>query len=225
VSAEERVPLEFFEYESEIMTERSRAFYEEVRRRRSVRDFDPRPVPAEVVEYALRAAGTAPSGANQQPWHFVVITDPSLKHRIRTQAEEIERGFYESRAPQDWLDAVAPLGTHAGKAFLEDAGVLIVVFLKKRVAGDDGLLTKTYYPVESVGIATGILITALHDAGLATLTYTPAPMRFLADMLERPDNERPFMILAAGYPADDATVPLAPKAPLDDIATFIPPRG
>ncbi len=225
MSSDDRTPLDLAEYEPAEMIERSHAFYEDVRTRRSVRDFDTRAVPSEVIENALCAAGTAPSGANQQPWHFVVVTDPQTKARIRELSEQVERGFYEGRAPKEWLEAVAPLGTDASKPFLEEAPVLIVVFLKKRVSDEDGESRKTYYPVESVGIATGILITALHRAGLGALTYTPAPMTFLRDVLDRPESERPFMILAVGHPKAGATAPHAPKAPLGQIATFVSPVG
>ena len=225
MSFDDRTPLDLAEYEPAEMIGRSQAFYEDVRTRRSVRDFDSRPVPAEVIEYALQAAGTAPSGANQQPWHFVVVADPQTKVRIRDLSERVERGFYEGRAPGEWLEAVAPLGTDANKPFLEEAPVLIVVFLKKRVDDEEGESHKTYYPVESVGIATGILITALHRAGLGVLTYTPAPMTFLRDVLDRPESERPFMILAVGHPRAGAMAPRAPKASLGEIATFVPPVG
>jgi nitroreductase len=225
MSEADHTPLEIPEYEPAEMIRRSRAFYEDIRRRRSVRDFDEREVPPEVVENALRAAGTAPSGANLQPWHFVVVTDPAVKRQIRELSEGVERAFYEGRAPEEWLDAVAPLGTDARKPFLEEAPVLICIFLRKRVVGEDGEPHKTYYPIESVGIATGMLITALHTAGLGTLTYTPAPMLFLRDVLGRPEDERPYMILAAGYPSSGATGPRAPKAALDEIATFVPPAG
>lgn len=222
MSDQTRVPLVFREYEPAEMVRRSSVFYQDVCRRRSVREFDTRPIPLETIENAIRAAGTAPSGANQQPWHFVVVTDPRVKRAVRERSEEVERGFYEKRAPQAWLDAVAPLGVDASKPFLEDAPVLIAVFLKKRVA-QDGELKATYYPTESVGIATGILITALHTSGLGTLTYTPAPMGFLRELLGRPETERPVMIVAVGYPVQGATVPDAPKMGLGEIATFIKP--
>jgi nitroreductase len=225
MSEVDRTPLEITEYEPAEMIRRSRAFYEDVRQRRSVRNFDERTVPPDVIENALRAAGTAPSGANLQPWHFVVVSDPAVKRQIREFSEGVERAFYEGRAPEEWLDAVAPLGTDARKPFLEDAPVLICIFLKKRVAGEDGVPQKTYYPIESVGIATGLLVTALHTCGLGTLTYTPAPMLFLRDILGRPEDERPYMILATGYPRPGATGPRAPKASLAEIASFVPPVG
>ena len=202
------------------MTERASRFCEVVRRRRTVRHFSPAPVPREAVEHCLRAAGSAPSGANLQPWHFVVVTDPDLKRRIREGAEEEEREFYSGRAPQEWLDALAPLGTDAQKPFLETAPVLIAIFAESYGLLPDGRKVKNYYVQESVGIATGILITALHHAGLASLTHTPSPMGFLNDILGRPANERPFLLLVVGLPADGAMVPDIGKKPLDAIATF-----
>jgi nitroreductase len=200
---------------------RTREFYEMIARRSTVRSFADRAVPRDVIENCLRAAGTAPSGANLQPWHFVAISDPAIKARIRRGAEEEERSFYERRAPQEWLDALRPLGTDAEKPFLEIAPWLIAIFVQKWSRLADGRKVKHYYPVESVGIATGILITALHQAGLATLTHTPSPMGFLNEILDRPaDCERPFLLLVAGYPAPDALVPDIARKPLADIATF-----
>jgi nitroreductase len=191
-----------------------------VRSRRTVRDFSNKPVPKEIIENCLRAAGTAPSGANHQPWHFVVISDPELKHKIREGAEEEEREFYESRAPQDWLDALAPLGTDANKPFLEIAPYLIVIFGEKFSFDTEGNKLKNYYVSESVGIATGILITALHNAGLASLTHTPAPMKFLSELVGRPATEKPYMILVTGYPAENAEVPAITRKSLEEIASF-----
>jgi nitroreductase len=185
-----------------------------------VRDFSNKPVPKEIIENCLRAAGTAPSGANHQPWHFVVISDPELKHKIREGAEEEEREFYESRAPQDWLDALAPLGTDANKPFLEIAPYLIVIFGEKFSFDTEGNKLKNYYVSESVGIATGILITALHNAGLASLTHTPAPMKFLSELVGRPATEKPYMILVTGYPAENAEVPAITRKSLEEIASF-----
>lgn len=199
---------------------RARAFYDEVRLRRTVRDYSPQPVPREVIEACLLAAGTAPNGANHQPWHFVAVNDPEVKGRIREAAEEEERAFYGGRAPQDWLDALAPLGTDSQKPFLETAPWLIAIFAESWSPGENEERIKNYYVTESVGIATGILITALHHAGLATLTHTPSPMKFLNQVLGRPDNERPFLLLVVGYPADDAQVPDIEKKSLDEIATF-----
>lgn len=209
------------------MAERALRFLELVRRRRTVREFSKRPVPREVVEQCLRAAGTAPSGANRQPWHFVAIgrDDIDLRHRIRRAAEEEERRFYEERAPEEWLRALAPLGTDPVKRFLEDAPWLIAVFAESWGRGPTGERMKNYYVTESVGIATGILITGLHRAGLATLTHTPSPMGFLNDLLGRPDNERPFLLLVTGHPSPDARVPRIGKKDLEEIATFVGADG
>lgn len=207
------------EYPSGEMQQRAAAFLADVRRRRTVREFSERPVPDGVVEQCILAAGTAPSGAHRQPWHFVTVTDPSLKRRIRAAAEEEERDFYAHRAPPDWLEALAPLGTTAEKPFLETAPVLIAIFGQSYQQRDDGTRAKNYYVTESVGIATGILITALHHAGLATLTHTPSPMAFLSRLLDRPANERPFLLLVAGYPAESATVPNLTRKGLAEIMT------
>ncbi len=195
-------------------------FYRIMARRRSVREFSDQPVPQSVLENAIRAAGTAPSGANMQPWHFVVVQDPAIKNRIREAAEIEERELYDHRASDEWLQALAPLGTDANKPFLETAPALIAIFLKKFSLDADGARHKNYYTAESVGIATGILITALHRAGLATLTHTPSPMKFLGDILERPAHERAYILLVCGYPAADVTVPDIERRPLDEIATF-----
>lgn len=202
------------------MTARAAAFYEEMRRRRTVRDFSDRPVPRALIEDCLRAAGAAPSGANQQPWHFVVVSDPAVKGQIREAAEAEEREFYERRASDEWLEALAPLGTDANKLFLETAPYLIVIFAESYGVDDDGHRVKHYYVAESVGIATGMLITAVHHAGLASLTHTPSPMKFLNEILDRPARERPFLILVVGYPAADARVPAIEKKPLSAFATF-----
>ena len=167
------------------------------------------------------AAGSAPSGANLQPWRFVVISDAAIKHEIRTEAEKEEQEFYTSRAPQEWLDALAPLGTDASKTFLEIAPYLIAIFAESYGQLSDGRKVKHYYVTESVGIATGMLITALHHSGLATLTHTPSPMNFLNRILNRPENERPFLLLVVGYPAEDCVVPEITKKTIDEIATFI----
>lgn len=203
------------------MRRRVARFFETVRTRRTVRDFADRPVPRDIIETALRAAGTAPSGANLQPWHFVVVGDRDVKRRIRAAAETEEREFYEHRASPEWLEALAPLGTDSDKPFLETAPWLIAVFLKKYDVRADGRKVKHYYPSESTGLATGILITALHTAGLVTLTHTPSPMRFLNDILGRPLHERPFLLLVAGYPAADAKVPDIERKPLDQYVTFV----
>ena len=215
------VPLpDYREYAPEEMRRRARAFADDLRRRRSIRQFSDRPVPREIIENCLRAAGSAPSGANMQPWHFVVVSDPEVKRRIRLAAEEEERTFYQERAPQEWLDALAPLGTDENKPFLETAPYLVAIFAQKYGVREDGSSYKVYYPQESVGIATGMLIAAVHNAGLASLTHTPSPMRFLNEILERPDNERPFLILVVGYPAEDAVVPDIGRKSLDEIASF-----
>lgn len=205
------------------MRRRVEEFHEEIRRRRSVRDFTARPVPRDIIERALLAAGTAPSGANMQPWHFVAVTDPELKRRIREGAEAEERAFYHGRAPRAWLEALAPLGTDEHKPFLEIAPCAIVVFALSYGVLPDGRKVKNYYVQESVGIAVGLLIAALHHAGLATLTHTPSPMAFLNEILGRPANERPYLILITGYPADGARVPVAGgrKKALAEIATFM----
>lgn len=197
------------------------SFYQEMKRRRSVRSFSDRPVPDEVITNALLAAGTAPNGANMQPWHFVVVKNPETKKALREAAEKEEKTFYEKRASEEWLRAIKPLGTDANKPFLENAPCLIVIFLKKITVDAEGKEHKNYYATESVGIATGILITALHLSGLATLTHTPSPMGFLNKVLGRPTYERPFLILVTGYPDKKATVPVISKYKLDQIATFI----
>jgi iodotyrosine deiodinase len=215
------VPLaDYQEYPPDEMRRRATAFYAEVRRRRTVRTFADRPVPREVIEDCLRAAGTAPSGANLQPWHFVVVADPAVKAEVRRAAEAEEREFYARRAPAEWLAALAPLGTDEHKPFLEAAPYLIAVFVQTHGVRPDGRRVKHYYAAESVGIATGILITALHHAGLATLTHTPSPMGFLNQILGRPENERPFLLLVAGYPAAGTVVPDIGKKTLDEFVTF-----
>ncbi|RDL52511.1 Coenzyme F420:L-glutamate ligase [Ensifer sp. M14] len=205
------------------MAARAAQFYEDVNRRRTTRYFSERPVPRAVIETCLLATGTAPSGANHQPWHFTVIESPDIKAKVREAAEEEERVFYQQKAPQEWLDALAPLGTDEEKPFLETAPYLIAIFSQKRGGPNPGDMKKNYYVNESVGIATGILITALHHAGLATLTHTPAPMNFLNEICGRPDSEKPFLILVVGYPAPDATVPVAGKVkkPLEQISTWL----
>lgn len=202
---------------------RAAGFLELMRARRTVRAFSSRPVPRVVVEAALLTAGSAPSGANHQPWFFAVIEAAETRRRIREAAEAEEREFYATKAPQEWLDALAPLGTDPDKAFLEVAPVLIAVFGQKRGGPELGDAKKNYYVAESVGIATGFLIAALHQAGLATLTHTPAPMSFLNAICGRPADEKPFLLLVAGHPAKDATVPLAAlrKKPLEDIAAWV----
>lgn len=201
------------------------AFYDLVRTRHSIRDYDPRPVPRAVIEACVRAAGTAPSGANQQPWHFVAISDPAMKARIRAAAEEEEVRFYDGGGGDAWLKALEPIGTGADKPHLDIAPWLIVIFAQ-RWGERDGERVKHYYVPESVGIATGMLITALHAAGLSCLTHTPNPMKFLNDLCDRPEREKPIMILAVGHPAADATVPAVAKKkkPLDEILTVYAPK-
>ena len=216
------VPLAGYEeYPVDKMRRRSAEFYAEVDRRRTVREFSDRPVPREIIENALKAASTAPSGANLQPWHFVVVSGAETKKKIREAAEVEEREFYEHRASSEWLEALAPLGTDSNKPFLETAPYLIAIFLQKYGTLPDGRKVKHYYPTESTGLATGILITALHHAGLATLTHTPSPMKFLNEILGRPKNERPFLLLVAGYPADDAEVPDIERKPLEAFSSFV----
>ena len=216
------IPLAgYHEYPPAEMARRAFEFRAEAERRRTVRQFSDRPVPREVIEECLRAAGTAPSGAHMQPWHFVVVTDPVRKRRIRAEAEKEEHAFYHGRAPREWLEALAPLGTDEHKPYLETAPFLIAVFARIYGQGPGGARLKHYYVQESVGIATGILILALHHAGLAGLTHTPSPMGFLSQLLERPANERPFVLIATGYPAADARVPDLTRRPLAEIATFL----
>ena len=216
------VPLtSYHEYPIPQMQQRADEIRAELQRRRTVRMFSPRSVPRQIIEDCLLAAGSAPSGANLQPWHFVVISDAAIKHEIRLEAEQEEQAFYAGRAPQEWLDALAPLGTDASKPFLEIAPYLIAIFAESFGQLPDGRKVKHYYVAESVGIATGMLITALHHSGLATLTHTPSPMNFLNRILNRPENERPFLLLVVGYPAENCVVPQIMKKTIDEIATFI----
>ncbi len=201
--------------------DRAAAFAAELGTRRTVRDYAPTPVSREVIEHCLRAAGTAPSGANQQPWRFVAVQDIALKSRIREAAEAEEREFYEHRAPDEWLQALAPIGTDAEKPFLDIAPWLIAVFYERFGFDAEGNKVKRYYPHESVGIATGMLITALHRAGLATLTHTPSPMGFLNELLGRPKNEMPYLLLVVGHAAADCRVPAIERLPLDRYASFL----
>ena len=219
-------PLESYQ-ELPITTMRARAreLYESLNRRRTVRQFSSKDVPQDVIERCIRIAGTAPSGAHQQPWYFVAISDPKLKRQIRLGAEAEEREFYEHRAPREWLDALRPLGTDADKPFLETAPWLICVFLQRFRYLADGRKVKHYYTDESVGIATGLLIAAVHEAGLVSLTHTPSPMGFLNNILGRPKaTERPFLILVVGYPARDAVVPELSRKPLNELASFFAER-
>ncbi len=203
------------------MRARVQAFYDDLDRRRTIREFSDRPVPRDIIETALQAANTAPSGANLQPWHFVVVSGAETKKKIREAAEVEEREFYEHRASEEWLAALAPLGTDDHKPFLEKAPYLIAVFLQKFGELDDGRKVKHYYPTESTGLATGFLIAALHQAGLATLTHTPSPMKFLNEILGRPKSERPFLLLVVGYPDEDVRVPDISRKPLEEFTSFV----
>lgn len=216
------LPLsQYHEYPLAEMKQRAAEFYADMQRRRTVRHFSDRPVPRDLIENCLLAAGTAPSGANMQPWHFVAVSDLVIKQQIRAAAEAEEREFYSGRASEEWLEALAPLGTDANKPFLETAPWLIVIFAQNYGLDAGGRKVKHYYVSESVGIATGMLITAVHQAGLVSLTHTPSPMNFLSEILHRPANERAFLILVVGYPAEEAHVPAITKKSLAQIATFI----
>ncbi len=216
------IPLpNYKEYSIDEMQKRAAGFYEDIKRRRTVRDFSDRPVPKEIIEKCLLAAGTAPNGANKQPWHFAVVSDPEIKKKIREAAEKEEEAFYSGRAPDEWLEALAPLGTDASKPFLETAPYLIVIFAQSHELTADNRKSKNYYVQESVGIATGILITAIHHAGLVSLTHTPSPMGFLGKILKRPANERAYLILVVGYAEENARVPDINKKSLAEIATFV----
>jgi nitroreductase len=212
---------QYLEYPIPDMLERSSDFYLDMKRRRTVRDFSSRPVPREIIENCIKTAGTAVSGANMQPWQFVVVEDANIKHKLRMAAEKEERTFYEEKAPQEWLDALAPLGTDSSKPFIEIAPYLIAIFQQRYGILEDGRKVKHYYATESVGIATGLLIAAIHNAGLVSLTHTPSPMGFLNEVLDRPRTERPFLLLIVGYPAADAKVPDISKKSLAEISTFI----
>ena len=211
----------YIEYPIEEMKQRAVSFREEMQRRRTVRQFSDRPVPREVIEECLLVAGSAPSGANLQPWHFVVVRDPRVKREIRIAAEQEEKEFYHRRAPQEWLDALSVIGTDEQKPFLETAPCLIAVFGKNHSFLPDGRRLKNYYVNESIGIATGFLIAAIHNAGLVSLTHTPSPMGFLNTILDISADEKPYLILVVGYPAENAQVPVIEKKLLEEIATFI----
>jgi iodotyrosine deiodinase len=202
---------EFRRFDADLMCQRAAEFASHMQSRRTVRDFSPDPVPPHVIDRCLQVARSAPSGANQQPWTFVVVESPEIRRQIREAAESEETEFYERRAPDEWLDALAPLGTNADKPFFEVAPVVICVFAQNWQQNMDGSRTKHYYVAESVGIAVGFLLCALHQAGLATLTHTPAPMKFLNRILNRPDNERPYLILIAGFPKSGCQVPVITK--------------
>jgi iodotyrosine deiodinase len=214
--------MSYQELTPETMKDRAAKFYQFLNRRRTVRQFSDRAVSREIIEDCIRCAGTAPSGAHQQPWYFVAVSDLTIKRRIREGAEAEEREFYAHRAPAEWLEALEPLGTNADKPFLEAAPWLIAVFAQRFRLDARGRKIKHYYTDESVGIATGLLLAGLHASGLVSLTHTPSPMGFLNEILGRPKaTERPFMIVVAGYPSGDAMVPRLTRKPLEEIATFI----
>jgi len=220
-----KIPLsDFTEYPQDVMLKKATENYENIKRRHSIRSFSDRPVPKEIIKTCIKAAATAPSGANHQPWHFVAIHSADIKKQIRIEAENLEKSFYEGRAGEEWLDALKPLGTDASKPYLESAPWLIAIFSQKKGGIHAEDKNQNYYVHESVGIATGFLIQALHHSGLVTLTHTPKPMSFLTKICNRnPDNERPYMLLIAGYPADDATVPdhALVKKELSEVSSFI----
>ncbi|MCY3858167.1 MAG: nitroreductase family protein [Gammaproteobacteria bacterium] len=217
----EEIALRFNRFTEDDMQKRAKSFRAHMVERRTVRAFDERPIPPSVLDDALQVAASAPSGANRQPWRFVVIEDPNLKRRIRSAAEKEEREFYSTRAPDEWLEALEPLGTDENKPFLTEAPALIAIFLERFGIDSDGNRVKNYYMTESVGIATGFLISALHHAGLATLTHTPSPMRFLNEILDRPTRERPYLLLVVGYPKNDATVPAIERLPIETVVTHL----
>ncbi len=215
-----RIPYEFEPLPEEEMRVRAEAFYNKMEARRSVRDFSDRLVPRELIERAIQTASTAPSGAHMQPWTFVAVSDPELKRRIREAAEEEERTSYGGRMSEEWLEALEPLGTDADKPFLENVPWIVVLFAQRTGFREDGSKRKHYYVQESCGIAAGFFIAALHEMGLATLTHTPSPMRFLSELLERPSNEAPYILFPVGYPADNATVPDFQRKPLESVAVW-----
>lgn len=214
------IPLDYQEYPVEEVQQRALEYYKNMKRRRTVRDFSALHVPLDIIQNCLRTADTAPNGANQHPWHFVVVSDPEIKHQIRKAAEKEEKDFYRSRASNEWLEVLAPLGTDEHKPFLETAPYLIAIFAKVHGIDEHGKRVKHYYVNESVGIATGLLISAIHHAGLASLTHTPSPMRFLNKILQRPEQERPFLLLVVGYPEKDAKVPDIQRKSLPEISTY-----
>lgn len=225
MQAHDHIPLEdFHELPSEEMLSRAKQFYEEIKTRHSIRDFSERPVDRQIIDECIKAAGTAPSGANHQPWHFAVIGSPEVKKAVREKAEQEERNFYDHRkAGEEWLEALKPLGTDSCKPFLEKAPWLIAIFAERRGGVEKGMDKKNYYVPESVGIATGFLIAALHKAGLATLTHTPNPMKFLNEICDRPKTDKAYILMVVGYPAEGATIPqhATIKKPLEDITTYL----
>ena len=214
------VPLQFRRRALEELLERARTFYEEMNRRRTTRHFSTTPVPRELIEYAIRTGGTAPSGAHQQPWTFVAVSDPDLKQNIREAAEREERDFYHGKAPPEWLETLLPLGTDEHKPHLTDAPWVVVLFRKSYGLRPDGSKRTYYYTQESCGIAAGFFIAAIHQMGLVTLTHTPSPMGFLGELLERPANEKAMLVMPVGYPAEDARIPDLARKPLDEIAVW-----
>ena len=214
------IPLDYQEYPVEEVQQRALEYYENMKRRRTVRDFSTRHVPLDIIENCIRTADTAPNGANLHPWHFVVVSDQEIKSEIRQAAEKEEQDFYKSRASREWLEVLAPLGTDEHKPFLETAPYLIAIFAKVHGIDEQGKRVKHYYVNESVGIATGLLISAIHHSGLASLTHTPSPMRFLNKILQRPEQERPFLLLVVGYPEKYATVPDIQRKSLPEISTY-----
>jgi iodotyrosine deiodinase len=214
-------PLDFRSYPPVEMAARAGEFYAEMERRRSVREFSDRPVPRGLIELAIRTASTAPSGAHRQPWRFVAVSDADIKHRIRVAAEAEEKESYDGRMSEEWLEALAPIGTDWRKPFLETVPWIVVLFSETYGVNADGSKRKNFYVQESCGIAAGFFIAALHHMGLATLTHTPSPMRFLNEILHRPANERPFILFPVGFPAEDALVPGLARKPLEDVAVFV----
>jgi len=214
------IPLNYNNYSVEEMLIRSQEYYENMKQRRTVRDFSERPVPIEVIKNCILTADTAPNGANQHPWHFVIISDKEIKRKIRYAAEKEEEKFYTRRATSEWLDAIAPLGTNEKKPFLEVAPYLIAIFAKIHGFDKNGKRVKHYYVNESVGISTGLLISSLHQSGLVSLTHTPSPMGFLNKILKRPSHERPFLLLVVGFPKRNAKVPNIKRKSLNEITTF-----
>lgn len=214
------VPYSIKRLSAEKMAARATQLRDELSERRTIRDFSEEPVPLSVIDACLEAANTAPNGANLQPWHFVVVTEPTIKTAIREGAEAEERAFYEKRATEEWLKLLRPLGTDSSKPFLEKAPVLIAIFQRSKVEWEDGTEVHTHYPKESTGIACGFLIAALHQAGLGTLTHTPSPMQFLNLILERPASEKPFLLLVVGYPAAGCTVPAIQRRPSSERVTW-----
>ncbi len=213
--------LQFQKITFEEMDYNSNQFFQKVSSRRSVRDFSRDDFPIDIIKNCIKSASTAPSGANKQPWHFVIVKDPKIKRKIRKAAEIEEKEFYGGRAPKEWLDDLNQFGTDWNKPFLEEAPYLIVVFSKKFDINDDGTYTKNYYVSESVGIASGLLLTALHNAGLVTLTHTPSPMAFLSDILNRPPSDKPYLIIPVGFPSENAEVPNIKKKTFKEICTIL----